>query len=446
MYCPNCGKLNPQEDKFCMYCGAELIDNQNFPEPAPGPGPNAQAVWTGVRGGCGKGWAWLKGHPLVVLPVLFVILIILAVNLVGALLFSPKAVAKKYFLAVTQGDTDGIYSCLDLPESDFISREAFQTCYEQVGAPAVEVSNYEVEESRTASRSSYGTDNPLLLLFAPDMSGVSYDDQEESEDGSLVKNYTVTYHVKGDSTTQTMQVQLISDPVLGGLFQSYKVLSDYMELNYTVTVPQGATVTVDDIPLAEGYASTSEGDVYTIPAIFVGSHPIAVSTSLGSLTDQIQPGLDGYSGYTCYNIPYSDTTTAALFEQAKTQLSEIITAALSQQPLPSDIALTTDSYDLEDLTDTYLRLQDNLYDTDRGTGYTAFQITSVSDDSELGQTFSSEEIRYTCALDYDYNYTRRNVTWDDEVEMRNGSSYGSAYLGYVYSNGTWQLSSLSVGY
>ena len=31
MYCPNCGKLNPQEDKFCMYCGAQLIDNQNTP-------------------------------------------------------------------------------------------------------------------------------------------------------------------------------------------------------------------------------------------------------------------------------------------------------------------------------------------------------------------------------------------------------------------------------
>ena len=43
MYCPNCGKLNPQEDKFCMYCGAELIDNQNVPQQAVT--PTVQVDW-----------------------------------------------------------------------------------------------------------------------------------------------------------------------------------------------------------------------------------------------------------------------------------------------------------------------------------------------------------------------------------------------------------------
>lgn len=445
MYCPNCGKLNPQEDKFCMYCGAELIDNQSAPQQAAP--PTAQDAWKGVTRSCGKGWILAKRYPQISVPVAVLVVILVVYAFLNGLVYTPKNAVIRYFDALQRGNVQSLYDSIDLPESQFISYDSFSRMWDQMGGSALRVSSYEIDEA--GDRRSASSVDPLMLLLGledpDDYIDSSSDDQEGN---SLVKTYLVTYHTPGDDEIQSMQVRLIGEPMMGGLFQNYKVLSDYVVQDYCVTVPAGSTVTVDDITLTDGSASQS-GDVYTIPAIFQGEHTITVENALGSLSNSVVLSSSDYYGdseYSCSYIPYSDATCSALFEQAKTQLNTIMAGALTRQGWPADVAVTTDPDDAEDVAYTYQRLQENLFDTERGSGYTSFQFTEFSDESDQNQGFSSESARYTCALDFKYNYTRRYVKWNDEVELSNGSSSGSAYLDYVYNNGTWQLCGLSIGY
>lgn len=444
MYCPNCGKLNPQGDKFCMYCGAELIDNQNVaPQPA---APTVQDAWRGVKRTGGQGLALIKRYPQISIPVAVLVVILLVYAFLNGLVYTPKNAVARYFDALKQGNVQSIYDCMDLPESQFISYDSFTRMWEQMGVSSLQVSSYEITEA--GNRFSASSVDPMMLLFGqvdPDDYTDSSDPQEQT---SLVKTYLVNYHTPGNDEIQSLQVRLIGEPIMGGLFQNYKVLSDYIVQDYLVTVPAGSTVTVDDIALTDGSASQN-GDVYTIPAIFQGEHTITVESALGGLSDTVFLSSSDYygdSGYSCSYIPYSDATCSALFEQAKTQLNTIMAGALTRQAWPADVAVTTDPDDAEDVAYTYQLLQENLFDTERGSGYTAFQFTEISDESDHDQSFSSDGARYTCAMDFRYNYTRRYVNWNDEMEMNNGSSSGSAYLDYVYNNGTWQLCGLSIGY
>ena len=445
MYCPNCGKLNPQEDKFCMYCGAQLIDNQNTPaQPAARAvslGEVRQNLTGGVQGIVGLARRYLA----VTIAVLLVVLVLVVYVLLNGLVFSPKATVERYFDAMRSGDTQALYDCMDLPESDFTTYEAFCTMWEQMDKPSLQnMTGYEITEARSG-RTSSGSVDPLALL----LSGADLDDYADGTEAavgsSLVKNYQVSCHISGSDEIQIIPVQLIGQPAAGGLFKEYKVLSDYTALNYSVTVPVGATVTVDSIPLT-GATTSEEGDVYQIPAIFRGNHTIAVESPLGGLTEDVT--IEGYDGeaYTCSRIPYSDATRTALFEQGKTQLNSIMAAAMSRQGWPADVTVTSDPDAAADVANTFQRLQENLYDTDRGSGYTSFQFTEITDESGQNQDFSSADAYYSCAMEFQYNYTRRYVNWRDEVEMNNGSSYGSAYLDYVYQDGAWQLCGLSVGY
>ena len=445
MYCPNCGKLNPQEDKFCMYCGAQLIDNQNTPaQPvtrAVSLGEVRQNLTGGVQGVVGLARRYLA----VTIAVLLVVLVLVVYVLLNGLVFSPKATVERYFDAMRSGDTQALYDCMDLPESDFTTYEAFCTMWENTDKPSLQnMTSYEITEARSGRASSGSVDPLALLISGADLD--SYADGTEDDAGSsLVKNYQVSCHISGSDEIETIPVQLIGQPVMGGLFQEYKVLSDYTALNYSVIVPAGAAVTVDSIPLT-GATTSEEGDVYLIPAIFRGDHTIAVESPLGGLTEDVI--VEGYDGdaYTCSRIPYSDATRTALFEQGKTQLNSIMAAALSRQGWPADVTVTSDPDAAEDVANTFQRLQENLYDTDRGSGYTSFQFTEITDESGQNQDFSSADAYYSCAMEFQYNYTRRYVNWRDEVEMNNGSSYGSACLDYVYQDGAWQLCGLSVGY
>lgn len=446
MYCPNCGEFNPDENLYCTHCGVKLIDDQDTAGQTGAAAVNVQDIWQSVAQGGQKGLNWAKQHYRITIPVAVVILAVILFALLSGLAFNPKNTVERYFNALQQGDTSAIYSCMDLPESEFISYDSFCTMWEQMGSPSLQVSSYEIRDA-DARRSSTTSVDPLALLFGQVNLDAYDSDSDSQEEDSLVKTYTVEYHVSGNSDTQSLQVRLVGEPVAGGLFKNYKVLSDYIMLNYNVTVPAGTTVTVDEIPLS-GATSSEGSDEYTIPAIFRGSHTITVDSTLGSMSDTLLISSSGdgygYTGYTCSEIPYNESTRAAIFEQAKTQLSAVISSALAREAWPADVAVSPDG--AEDVSYTYQRLQENLFNTDRGSGYTSFQITDINDTSDQDQSFSPAYTQYTCVVEYMYSYIYRYVNWYDEVEMQNGSSYGSAYLTYEYNDGTWQLCGLSISY
>lgn len=423
MFCPNCGQENPAEDKFCMYCGAELIDNQNFPDNSTVTMKQAlHALWDGAVGGFRKVKAVCKQHPQIAIPVIGIAGCCVCLSIANATVLSGKHTATKYFLAVMNNDGPAVYNYLDLPESDFVRLSTFNEYFKTLGYKDLNIGNYQVTEARSS-------------LFGVD-----------GEAGSITTDYNITYYLRGDNSTRTMTVRVVNIPQALGLINYYKVISDCVATDYEINVPSGSTVTVGDITLSDP-VEYADCDSYTIPSLYCQDYDITVTHPFGAEEATIHPtsGSSYNNVFNCNSLTYNTATTDALFAQALAQLNSILTSAVTRQDFPTDITCTQDADMQSDIQDTYDYLRANLYDTSSDTGYTSIQITDTTDDSDL-QEFSVDEMTYQCSIDFSYNYTRRRKNWNDEVQMQNDSSYGNATLYYTYENGAWTLTGFNCYY
>ena len=415
MFCSNCGQENSAEDRFCIFCGAELIDNHNFPDSTPN--TVMQALWDAVVAGCKKVKAVFQKHPQIAIPVALVVACGVGLSIANATVFSGKRAATKYFLSMMNNDGSAVYQYLDLPESDFVNMTKFNDYFQTLGYKNVDVGNYQVTE--VSSSGSRLTDS--------------------GEEGSITTDYEVTYYLRGDSGTRSMNIKVVNIPRFFGLLNSYKVISSYVATDYQVNVPTGSTVIVDDITLSDP-VTRGDCDSYTIPSILCTDHTITINHPFGTQEGVFVPSSgSGYgNSYDCDSLPYNTATTEAVFAQAQAQFSSILNAAVARQAFPADIAQAGDADAQSRILEEFYDLQSDCYDVNNDTGYITVQITSSEDDS-YQQSFSAGSIEYQCVIDYDYNYIRRRKNWYDEVEMQNGSDYGEATLTYVYENGAWVL-------
>lgn len=115
MFCPNCGKENPDKNQYCMECGTELIDNQNG-------GRSMKEVVSDVTETAGhslKSWApgalaAVKKHKKVLIPIAAAVVLVCAFAIIGSNVYSPERVAEKYFLGVVNADADAAYGCMSI--------------------------------------------------------------------------------------------------------------------------------------------------------------------------------------------------------------------------------------------------------------------------------------------------------------------------------------------
>lgn len=397
-----------------MFCGAELIDNQAFPDSGQATvGQMLEMLWHGIAAVFGKIGAFIKKYPVFCVPVLLLAAGVFVLSALNATVFSGERVARQYFLAMMNNDGSAVYRCLDLPESQFVNRDAFDRYFNSLKQQKQNVGNYTVKERKTTS-------------------------SKDTEEG-LTRYYQITYYLHGSGSTQTMNLELVNVPAFFGLINSYKVMSEYVALGYTIDVPTGAAVMVDDISLTDPI-SYDDCDRYVIPAIFCNEHSIRIVHPLGEKEDRFTPRLSyGYdSGYVCSSMPYSSSVAETVSAQAQAQLNSIVSAIVAQQGFPGEVTLTADTEAQQEINETFRSLQSSWYDASKGTGYTSIQITSQRDSSDE-QYFDADSVTYRCYLRFDYNYLRRRMTWLDEIEMQNGSDDGNATLYYAYENGAWVL-------
>ena len=148
MFCPNCGQENAPEDKFCIYCGSELIDNQSFLDESTTATVDVkqtlQLLWGGIQSGYKSLRHFFRNHPKVCIPVVVIVVCCAVFSIANATILSGKQAAKRYFQAIINDNSRGVYSCLDLPESDFVNASKFDDYFQTLGYQQAKVGNYQI--------------------------------------------------------------------------------------------------------------------------------------------------------------------------------------------------------------------------------------------------------------------------------------------------------------
>lgn len=420
MYCPNCGKLNEEGDQYCAFCGAPLVDNQNFPSAAGQAADQAQAALSALGAAGRKLLALAQRHKKVVAGAAAAIVAVAVAGGVLSARFSARGVAERYFKAMMGSDAAAAYACLDIVESAFTSEEKFAEMWEQSYAEK-ELFNYSVEERRAKSSSLYSFDAP-------------------EQENSISHTFDFTYYLRGDATAYSASVTVVEGAGGLPLMKNYKVLPDFQLTGYEIVVPRGSSVLLDGLELA---APEVEDDrlVYRVPALFTTAYDLTVENPL---CETVQQRLYPEGGnYQLYDIPFSGQTCADLGALAASQFDSIMTAILAYGEMPADIQLSRNSI----AAMTYTSLRDRLVQPAEGTGLYQFTRTAIGDDSSGGQTVSGGEITYTCDIEFDFTYSEVYRAWDNELvnnEGRESSGYGTFY--YTYEDGAWGLEDFALNF
>lgn len=366
---------------------------------------------------------FLKQHLLAVILLLVVLAALITGISVGNYLSNPKRVVDQYFSALKKGNWEKAYSQLYVKESDFVNYDAYEAMMEREAKLYTGIGSYRIHEDGASSgtRKSKG----------------SKDDAER-----LMRTYTVDY-VTDRSTSNEMSVEVVKLSKKKFLFfPEYQISASSMLGSFTVSAPSYAKVTVDGIPI-DSYKTDADEEnnyqYYSIDAIFYGVHEVSASSELTEeYTTTGSEAVDIYSS----DMPILDSVVDTIFETAKSDLDQMITAACQ--------GATLEDNTMSDAYEDYF--YDSFYEKEE-TGMHNVKVTSYRDISE--QTVFDGDFTYSCGIAYDYTYdncyydsqyqssTRK---WVDVLTSDPEKSTGEAYLTYSYNGKEWYLSDIISNY
>ena len=223
MFCPECGKFNPDENQVCQYCNSLLIDNsapvsteQSAEAPAPqtaGEGSN-DVVLNIPKLDLAKAKSFFMKNKFIIIPILAVVIAFIIFVSVGSSMSSPEKVVRNYYNALVNGEYEDMYDYIALPEGDFTTKENFVKHMKAINKDDNSLpkqTDFRVEEIR---------DN--INNFE---NGMSASTEKEKNDSPL-KKYTVTFYDKSTGATDSYTVTLIEQDTKKLLFfKDYKVSS-----------------------------------------------------------------------------------------------------------------------------------------------------------------------------------------------------------------------------
>ena len=378
MFCPECGKKNADEAQFCEFCGAKIADESKIILPKKPRKPMN------------------KKTKIILIVVAILVLVLGGGGLILSNNFKPSKIATEYFDAVVNNDTDKIYDYINVPDSEFTTKEIFKKVVETEDTDVV---NYQMVS------------------------------EEKSSDG-LSAQVTFSYTLEGRQSPLTQTIYLVKDKKNKFLiFDNWKISdgSSLVEEDYQIRTFKDATLKLEGVTVDKKYKEEddddSDYDTYVIPALFKGEYDAQITLKNG-LTTESTLNVGGYSS-SLNTLKLSDKDEKSLEDTIKEDVKKLYDSAIDNKSF-SDIKKDfeykdSDLSDLEDAYGSFVKsIQNNELQEYNLTDVEVDRI-SLNDDGYLYVTVSME-----------YKYTAKEYFSDDTVSKTDDDT---AYLTFDYSDG-----------
>ena len=453
MFCPECGKFNPDENQVCQYCNSLLIDNsapvsteQSAEAPAPqtaGEGSN-DVVLNIPKLDLAKAKSFFMKNKFIIIPILAVVIAFIIFVSVGSSMSSPEKVVRNYYNALVNGEYEDMYDYIALPEGDFTTKENFVKHMKAINKDDNSLpkqTDFRVEEIR---------DN--INNFE---NGMSASTEKEKNDSPL-KKYTVTFYDKSTGATDSYTVTLIEQDTKKLLFfKDYKVSSAGLIVkNVQFEIAGDAQIKIDGKTLKNPKKNEDGNKVYKIDTIFAGNHDMTLTSELyETYKSEFNVNSDNYHQkiYVADAMKVKEKIVTSLEKTALSDFKTIYENAMAQKSFPKSIKLSEDEDKL--VTERYNELLEDLAPNEDGTGLNSITFKSgkirtsrYSDDLQysVGQDDSGNTyISFTLDIEYEYKATVDTGWFTSNIQTREDTRTDDISFKYVYIDGKWALSYIS---
>ncbi len=407
MFCGECGTKNEEGALFCENCGAKLVEEK--PAKQPKKVSNSKQASSESFGTKLKKMSMVK-KILLGVALAIVIILIVAYAVINNKL-SPKKIAKDYFMAVVNMDTDKLYQYMDIDKNEFTSKEMFDKLAENnLNDDKIKLANYK-------------------------MGNV-----EKSNNG-LTATVTISYVEEGDDDTETVKVTLVKQKSKKYLFFEDWHISNSMSVmdttkDYKIKVLKDSKVTIEGIEVDKKYIDkdSSDGtyDVYKMPAMFKTKYNMKIELPLGFEVEDTLNLSSYYSSYT-YSLnedKLPENVKKQLIETTKKGIQTLYNGAKDQKPFDEiKNEFEYEGSDLSNLKKTYESLSKSL----SGSDLSAIEFTAIELDS-----FTTTEKGFRAYIDADYKYTV-SYTSGSETKTHDSNSSDSMTIYYSYSDNAFKI-------
>lgn len=306
MFCPECGKKNLSEAKFCEHCGAKIVDDTKvIKEKKPKKDKKPMS----------------KKNKIIISIIIVLCVTLTIVGLILSNNYKPSKVALEYFTALMENDTDKLYDYISVPENEFTTKEMFKKVNDD------------------------NDDDDDLLNYKVTSEKISND--------GLTAEVEISYTKEDDKTTSTKTIYLVKDKKNKLLiFDNWKISNQSSMINedYTITTIKDATLKLEGITVDEKYKENSSYnyDTYVIPALFKGTYDVTISLKNGLTTKTTINVNNSYSA-NINDLELSDEDEDNLENTIKDNINTLYKAAIEKKTF--DDVKTSFEYDDADLSD-----------------------------------------------------------------------------------------------
>lgn len=416
MFCPNCGAENPAVAVFCESCGKKIIDkpqNSNsrisnttvveIPEPPKEDRKKAVVERDQIHIAKKKPRSGIRRFILIELVVLA--LVGFGFYKLSEVITNPEEIAYRYIVDVHNRNWNNLYNNLSLPNSDFINKEMLVKGNPSTDSMSVE--NY------TISDIEFSSDKRKAMV-------------------------TIDYNLPGVVKSMSTEVNLIKQTKKKYLiFDSWKVVPEFVVTDYEVKVPTNSQVTIGDVTLNPNLIKNQNADFtyYQIPLIFDGKYEIKVV--LESMEDNVQEVNTKNGLFSLDKMVFNQDIQKSLLIEAGKAFTATYEAAFAKNDFNTiEKLFSTDLTKVPLLKDEYMQLINNL-----GIG-NELSMKAISFDSIDGQTdyYISQKITYVdVMLDFNYQYIDvKEDSWGDKYEDT-AKSNGKAIYTFAKNGEDWQI-------
>ena len=441
MFCPKCGTGNEESARFCEKCGAPLIDNSAAPQmTAPQPqmtAPQPQAVpqqpqMTAPQPQAAPSQPQMtapqpQGMPpqpatprkpmspaviKIIIAAAAAVVLIIAFIVTGSVLSNPKRVVEKYFVAASKGNWEKVYSYIDIPKGEFITKDLMAKAY--ADETTYDITNFEIEEN-------------------------------EYNDSKISKEYYVTYYRTG-SSRRTTSVDLVRAGKFMLFWDNYKVSSsDVVAKDVVFTVKQGSKLIIDDIEVSDSYivpaedlnASTVQ---YKIDYLFSGKHQVRVTNDM---YEDVERDYTVRSDGQKYQIQSTELRESIKMEREKAaqdDMQALFAAAIANKGFDDVKNLfVEDASRVSSIKSAYNTFVSRTYNS--GNGVTKIDFKGFTTSSTTGTTSGMPYVRVTVNAEVEATV---NVKSGGSTNVKQVKDSLRDTFTYVYKDGQWKINTVSL--